>query len=68
MGGISAEFTVYMDKGFLKAEYNAMTLNRYKIASESAIPTDKVKIEVETKYDSKECLAPATVTLRVNGK
>jgi arylsulfatase len=68
LGGISSGFTVYMDKGFLKAEYNAMTLNRYKIASESAIPIGKVKIEVETKYDSQERLAPATVTLKVNGK
>ena len=57
-----------MDKGFLKAEYNAMTLNRYKIASESAIPTGKVKIEVETRYDGPERLGPATVTLTVNGK
>ena len=68
IGGISAGFTVYMDKGFLKAEYNAMTLNRYKVASKSVIPTGKVKIEVETKYDTKERLAPATVTLKVNGK
>ena len=68
LGGISSGFTVYLDKGFLKAEYNAMTLDRYKIASESAIPTGKVKIEVETKYDSKERMAPATVTLTVNGK
>jgi len=68
IGGISSGFTVYMDKGLLKAEYNAMTMNRFKIASESAIPTGKVKIEVETKYDSTERLAPATVTLRVNGK
>jgi arylsulfatase A-like enzyme len=68
VGGISAGFTVYLDKGFLKAEYNAMTLNRYKIASASAIPTGKVKIEVETKFDSMERMAPATVTLRVNGK
>ena len=68
VGGISAGFTVYMDKGFLKTEYNAMTLNRYKIASESTIPTGKVKIEVETMYDSKERMAPATVTLKVNGK
>jgi arylsulfatase len=68
MGGISSGFTVYLDKGTLKAEYNAMTLDRYKIASSSAIPIGKVKIEVETKYDSKERLAPATVTLRVNGK
>jgi arylsulfatase len=68
VGGISAGFTVYMDKGLMKAEYNGMTLNRYKIASTSAIPTGKVKIEVETKYDTKERLAPATVTLKVNGK
>lgn len=68
LGGISAGFTVYMDKGFLKTEYNAMTLNRYKVASEAPIPTGKVKIEVEVLYDSKERLAPATVTLRVNGK
>jgi arylsulfatase len=44
-----------------------MTLNRYKVSSESAIPTGKVKIEVETKYDSKERMAPATLTLKVNG-
>lgn len=68
IGGISSGFTVYMDKGVLKAEYNAMTLNRYKISSRSAIPIGKVKIEIETKYDSKERLAPATVTLKVNGK
>lgn len=68
LGGISAGFTVYMDNGFLKAEYNAMTLNRYKIASKAAIPTGKVKIEVEIVFDSNERMAPATVTLRVNGK
>jgi len=68
LGGISAGFTVYMDKGYLKAEYNAMTLNRYKIASASPVPTGKVKIEVETVFDSKDRMAPATVTLRVNGE
>jgi len=67
-GGIASGFTVYMDKGILKAEYNAMTLNRYKVSSASAIPTGKVKIEVETKYDTQERLAPATLTLKVNGK
>ena len=68
VGGISSGFTVYMDQGVLKAEYNAMTLNRYKIRSKSAIPTGKVKIEVVTKYDTKERMAPATITLKVNGK
>jgi len=68
LGGISSGFTVYMDKGFLKAEYNAMTLNRYKVASASALPVGKVQIEVETRYDTKERLAPATMILRVDGK
>jgi arylsulfatase len=27
LGGISSGFTVYMDKGILNTEYNAMTLN-----------------------------------------
>jgi len=68
LGGISSGFTVYMDEGFLKAEYNAMTLDRYKIASKTAIPAGKVNIEVETRYDNTERMAPATVTLTVNGK
>lgn len=68
LGGISSGFTVYMDKGFLKAEYNAMTLDRYKVFSRSPIPTGKVKIEVETRYDTKARLAPATITLKVNGE
>ena len=68
LGGTSSGFTVYMDKGVLKAEYNAMTLNRYKASSASPIPTGKVKIEVKTQYDSKERLSPATLTLTVNGK
>ena len=68
VGGISSGFTVYMDKGLLKAEYNAMTLNRYKAASTSAIATGNVKIGVKTQYDTQERLAPATLTLTVNGK
>jgi len=68
VGGISSGFTVYMDKGFLKAEYNAMTLDRYKASSKSPIPTGKVQIEVRTQYDTEERLAPATVSLAVNGE
>ncbi|MEZ4555537.1 MAG: hypothetical protein R2854_03635 [Caldilineaceae bacterium] len=39
LGGISAGFTVFMDQGYLHAEYNAMTLNRYKVRSEKPLPT-----------------------------
>ncbi|NOQ64938.1 MAG: sulfatase-like hydrolase/transferase, partial [Methyloprofundus sp.] len=68
VGGISAGFTVYMDKGVLKAEYNAMTMNRYKVSSGKKIPTGKVKIEVIVKAQAKKPLAPSLITLKVNGK
>ena len=68
VGGISAGFTVYMDKGYLHAEYNAMTLSRYKIKSDKPLPTGKVTIEVEVQFDEKKPQASATVTFRVDGK
>jgi len=68
VGGLSAGFTVYMENGILKAEYNAMTLNRYKVSSSSKIPTGNVKIEVIVKAQKKEPLAPSKITLKVNGK
>ena len=45
-----------------------MTLNREKAFSKSPIPAGKIQIEVKTQYDTKERLAPATVTVAVNGK
>ncbi len=68
VGGISAGFTVYMDEGFLKAEYNAMTLNRYKIASDRPLAAGKATIEVDLRYDSLQRESPATVTFTVDGK
>jgi len=68
IGGISAGFTVYMDQGVLKAEYNAMTMNRYKVSSIAKIPTGKVKIEIIVKAQEKKPLAPSLITLKVNGK
>jgi len=68
VGGISAGFTVYMEEGVLRAEYNAMTMNRYKVSSKGKIPTGKVKIEVIVKAQEKKPLAPSVITLKVNGK
>jgi len=68
VGGISAGFTVYMMDGVLMAEYNAMTLNRYKVNSGSIIPVGDVKIEVIVKAQEKKPLAPSEITLLVNGK
>jgi len=68
VGGISAGFTVYLDEGVLKAEYNAMTLNRYKIASTAPLSRGKARIELDVKYDSPQREGPATVTFTVNGR
>jgi len=68
IGGISAGFTVFMENGVLKAEYNTMTLNRYKASSKSKIKTGKIKIEVIVKAQEKKPMAPSLITLKVNGK
>lgn len=68
VGGISAGYTVFMDKGYLHAEYNAMTLNRYKVKSDNPIPTGDITIEVETKFDSRERRSGGTITFRVDGE
>jgi hypothetical protein len=46
VGGLSAGFTLYQEDGFVKAEYNAMTLNRYKVSSAATPPAGDAKIEV----------------------
>ena len=68
VGGIAAGFTVYMDKGELFAEYNAMTLNRYKVNSGGKIPVGEVKIEVIVQAKENKPMAPSDITLLVNGK
>jgi len=57
-----------MDEGILKAEYNAMTMNRYKASSKGKIPTGKVNIEVIVQAQEKKPLAPSLITLKVNDK
>jgi len=68
VGGMSGGFTVYFDAGKLCAEYNTLGVYRYKIRSTGPVATGKVRLEVEMAFDEKKPQAPATVTLRVNGK
>jgi arylsulfatase len=68
VGNIAAGFTVYMDDGVLKAEYNCLTLSRFKIASPEPLPRGKATIVVEVKYDSPKREGPATVTFTANGQ
>jgi arylsulfatase len=57
-----------MDQGYLHAEYNAMTLHRFKVRSEQPLPTGKVTIEVEIKFDSRQRRSGGTITFRVDGE
>jgi arylsulfatase A-like enzyme len=68
VGGISGGFTVFMDDGYLKAEYNLLAVERYKARSTEKIPAGTHKIEVELKYDEPAAQAPATITLSVDGE
>lgn len=68
IGGISGGFVVYLDNGFLHAEYNAYGLWRYKVASEKPIATGlHVKVEVELRFESPMMFSGGTIYLRVDG-
>lgn len=68
VGGISAGFTVFMKNGYLQAEYNAMTLNRYKVRSEAPLQHGRTAIEVEVKFDQKARESGGSITMRQDGK
>ena len=68
VGGLAGGFTVFMDHGELRAEYNTLGVYRYKARSDGPIPTGEVKIEVELLFEEKKPQAPAAIVLRVNGK
>jgi len=56
-----------MDKGYLHAEYNAMTLNRYKVKSDLKVPAGKHRLEVIVKAQEKKPMAPSTIALKIDG-
>lgn len=67
LGGIAGGFTVFMDAGFLHAEYNMLGMERYKCRSNSPVPAGKATLEVELKYAERRPQAPATLTLKIGG-
>ncbi len=67
VGGIGGGFTVYMDEGYLCAEYNTISVYRYKARSDEPVAAGKRQIDVEVRFDEKRPQSPATVTLRVDG-
>ena len=68
VGGIGGGFTVYMDEGHLCAEYNTISVERYKVRSHIPVDSGKQQIEVELLFDEKAPQSAATLTMRVGGK
>ena len=67
LGGAGGGLVFYMDKGKLIYEYNMMIIENYK-AESGVIPAGKHQIIVDTQLESAKPMAPAIVTVAVNGK
>ena len=67
VGGIAGGFTVYMDDGYLKAEYNTVGIYRYKACSKERVGPGRHTLEVELLFEGKRFWAPARLPLHVNG-
>jgi len=68
VGGAGGGFTVYMDSGYLHAEYAATLLYRFKVKSPAPIQPGPAKIDVKLTFDPKLPPKAATLALTVNGE
>ncbi|TCU54654.1 arylsulfatase [Novosphingobium sp. PhB57] len=67
LGGFSGGLTLFMDRGELVYEYNMLILDRFQARSSAPIAGGKHRIIVETRFESAQPMAPAHVTLTVDG-
>ncbi|MDM0015942.1 hypothetical protein QTH87_26110 [Variovorax sp. J22P168] len=59
--------TLYLDRGQLVYEYNALALKRSVARSTAALPAGRVRIEVETVVASPKPGSAAQIVMRVDG-
>jgi len=67
LGGFSGGLTLFMDEGFLVYEYNMLIIDRYQARSSAPIAPGTHVITVDTRFDSPQPMAPAMVTLNLDG-
>jgi len=68
IGGGGGGFSVYMDGGYLHAEYMATQLYRYKAKSPTPISPGKRHIEVKMVWDKVKAIVPSgNLTMSVDG-
>jgi arylsulfatase len=67
-GGITAGWGFYLQKGKLVGVHNYIGLERYRIVSAENVPTGKVTLTFEFKYDGGGMGKGGTITLFANGQ
>ncbi len=67
LGGFSGGLTLFMESGFLVYEYNMLIIDRFQARSRAPIQPGEHVIAVDTRFDSPQPMAPAMVTLQVDG-
>ncbi|MBB6091688.1 arylsulfatase [Povalibacter uvarum] len=66
LGAFSGGLSLWVDKGTLGYEYNLFEIERTRLQTASALPTGRVKVEVETRIAAPR--GAADVVIRVDGK
>jgi arylsulfatase len=66
LGAFSGGVSLWVDKGKLGYEYNLFEIERTRLETKDALPTGKVKIEVETRIAAPR--GAADVAIRIGGK
>jgi arylsulfatase A-like enzyme len=67
-GGITAGWGFYLQKGKLVGLHNYIGLERYRVVSTENVPTGKVILAFDFKYDGGGMGKGGTITLLANGK
>jgi arylsulfatase A-like enzyme len=67
-GGITAGWGFYVQKGKLVGVHNYIGMERYRIVSTENVPTGKVTLTFDFKYDGGGMGKGGTITLLANGK
>jgi arylsulfatase len=66
LGAFSGGVSLWVDKGTLSYEYNLFEIERTRLETKDALPTGRVKIEVETRIAAPR--GAADVVIRVGGR